>query len=80
MIFCRMTPDQKEAIVDMIQIYSKSTVLAVGDGSNDVAMIQKAKVGVGIIGKEGNTAGNYFFPESSINSIFTNKIKQILPM
>jgi phospholipid-transporting ATPase len=31
-----------------------SKTLAIGDGVNDVAMIQKAHVGIGIMGKEGN--------------------------
>lgn len=30
-----------------------SVTLAIGDGANDVAMIQKANVGVGIAGLEG---------------------------
>lgn len=30
--------------------------LAIGDGANDVSMIQKAHVGIGIFGKEGNQA------------------------
>jgi P-type E1-E2 ATPase len=29
-------------------------VLAIGDGANDVNMIQTAHIGVGIFGKEGN--------------------------
>lgn len=33
-------------------------MLSVGDGANDVAMIQAADVGVGIIGKEGRQAVN----------------------
>jgi len=28
--------------------------LAIGDGANDVNMIQSASIGVGIMGKEGN--------------------------
>lgn len=32
---------------------TKSVTLAIGDGANDVAMIQKAHVGVGISGVEG---------------------------
>jgi P-type E1-E2 ATPase len=32
--------------------------LAIGDGANDVAMIQEARVGVGISGKEGLQAAN----------------------
>ncbi len=31
-------------------------LLAIGDGSNDVAMIQSADVGVGIAGEEGRQA------------------------
>ena len=38
--------------------------LAIGDGGNDVNMIQEADIGVGILGKEGNqaaAAGDYYF-------------------
>ncbi len=34
------------------------SALAVGDGGNDVNMIQQADVGVGLFGKEGNQAAN----------------------
>lgn len=39
----------------MVQLYKKSGVmtLAIGDGANDVSMIQQANVGIGIAGKEG---------------------------
>ena len=33
--------------------FPKKMMLAVGDGANDVAMINKAHVGVGIAGREG---------------------------
>lgn len=33
--------------------------LSVGDGSNDVNMIQTAHVGIGILGKEGNQAASF---------------------
>lgn len=33
-------------------------MLAIGDGANDVAMIQAADVGIGILGKEGRQAVN----------------------
>ena len=33
--------------------------LAVGDGGNDVNMIQTASIGVGIMGKEGNQAAQF---------------------
>ena len=35
--------------------------LAVGDGANDVSMIQTANVGVGIAGREGNQVGAAVF-------------------
>lgn len=34
------------------------TVLSIGDGSNDVAMIRKANVGIGLYGKEGSEAAS----------------------
>jgi P-type E1-E2 ATPase len=33
--------------------FPKKRTLAIGDGANDVSMISKAHVGVGIAGKEG---------------------------
>ena len=51
-VCCRMSPDQKREIVHMIKTdVSGSRTLAIGDGANDVAMIQEAHVGVGIKGK-----------------------------
>ena len=51
---CRVTPNQKAAIVRMVrQRFPKKITLAIGDGANDVNMIQEAHVGVGIQGKEG---------------------------
>jgi phospholipid-translocating ATPase len=40
----------------MIQEYSKKRVCCIGDGGNDVSMIQAADVGIGIVGKEGRQA------------------------
>lgn len=39
--------------MELVTIHTKSISLAIGDGANDVAMIQKAHVGVGISGVEG---------------------------
>ena len=36
------------------------TTLAIGDGANDVGMIQEADIGVGISGVEGMQVGNIF--------------------
>ncbi|KAK6645447.1 hypothetical protein RUM43_001724 [Polyplax serrata] len=52
-ICCRVSPSQKADVVDLISKMTKSVTLAIGDGANDVAMIQKAHVGVGISGVEG---------------------------
>ncbi|XP_055869059.1 phospholipid-transporting ATPase IF-like isoform X2 [Biomphalaria glabrata] len=54
---CRMSPLQKAQIVAMIKnSKSKPVTAAIGDGANDVSMIQEADVGFGIMGKEGRQA------------------------
>ncbi|XP_013864290.1 probable phospholipid-transporting ATPase VB isoform X2 [Austrofundulus limnaeus] len=53
---CRMTPLQKSAVVKLVRDKLKVMTLAVGDGANDVNMIQAADVGVGISGQEGMQA------------------------
>ncbi|KAJ3380305.1 putative aminophospholipid-translocase [Entophlyctis sp. JEL0112] len=56
-ICCRCSPTQKAEITSMIRgTTSKGRVCAIGDGGNDVSMIQAADVGVGIVGKEGKQA------------------------
>lgn len=40
-------------VVDMVSGATAAVTLAIGDGANDVAMIQRASVGVGISGVEG---------------------------
>ncbi|KAF2347977.1 P-type ATPase, partial [Trinorchestia longiramus] len=52
-ICCRVSPSQKAEIVELVNSGCKAVTLAIGDGANDVAMIQKANVGVGIAGQEG---------------------------
>lgn len=53
-ICCRASPAQKADIVKGIKARVPSALtLAIGDGSNDIAMIQASHVGVGISGKEG---------------------------
>jgi phospholipid-transporting ATPase len=49
---------KKAEIVEIVKTLSGGTVLAVGDGANDVAMIQVANVGVGITGEEGLQAAS----------------------
>ena len=54
-VCCRCSPTQKCIIVKTIKKYTRPNerTAAVGDGGNDVAMIQEADVGIGIVGKEG---------------------------
>jgi phospholipid-translocating ATPase len=53
---CRCSPSQKEDVVRKVRQFSSVVTCAVGDGGNDVAMIQAASVGIGIVGKEGKQA------------------------
>lgn len=56
-VCCRVSPLQKALVVKMVKRKKKgSLLLAVGDGANDVSMIQAAHVGVGISGVEGMQA------------------------
>ncbi|XP_078301824.1 phospholipid-transporting ATPase IB-like isoform X2 [Panthera onca] len=55
---CRLSPLQKAEIVDVVKKHVGAITLAVGDGANDVGMIQMAHVGVGISGNEGMQATN----------------------
>lgn len=51
---CRVSPKQKADIVMFIrERFPSKVTLSIGDGANDVAMILKAHVGIGILGKEG---------------------------
>lgn len=52
-VCCRVSPLQKAQVVEMVRQGINAVTLAVGDGANDVSMIQAANVGVGIAGKEG---------------------------
>ncbi|KFY27602.1 hypothetical protein V493_03403 [Pseudogymnoascus sp. VKM F-4281 (FW-2241)] len=53
---CRVSPAQKAAVVSMVKVGLDVITLSIGDGANDVAMIQKADIGVGIAGEEGRQA------------------------
>ncbi|OTB18009.1 hypothetical protein K445DRAFT_73803 [Daldinia sp. EC12] len=52
-ICCRVSPLQKALVVKMVKKFSPEILLAIGDGANDVSMIQAAHIGVGISGVEG---------------------------
>lgn len=52
-MYSRVSPLQKAELVDLVKKSCKAVTLAIGDGANDVGMIQAAHVGVGISGVEG---------------------------
>ncbi|KAH3766896.1 transmembrane protein [Pelomyxa schiedti] len=55
-ICCRVTPLQKAQVVACVRRYTSAITLSIGDGANDVSMIQTAHIGVGIFGREGTQA------------------------
>lgn len=55
-IACRCSPTQKASLALLIRSYTGKRTACIGDGGNDVSMIQAADVGVGIVGKEGRQA------------------------
>lgn len=57
-ICCRVSPLQKALVVKLVKDGLGVMTLAIGDGANDVSMIQAADVGVGITGEEGLQAVN----------------------
>ncbi|GBF89503.1 phospholipid-transporting ATPase [Raphidocelis subcapitata] len=54
-VCCRVSPLQKAQVTALVKGHGDVT-LAIGDGANDVGMIQKAHIGVGISGQEGMQA------------------------
>jgi phospholipid-transporting ATPase len=48
----RVSPLQKALVVKLVKKNTSSLLLAIGDGANDVSMIQAAHVGIGISGLE----------------------------
>ncbi|XP_073878755.1 probable phospholipid-transporting ATPase IIB isoform X25 [Macaca fascicularis] len=55
-VCCRCSPTQKAHIVTLLQQHTGRRTCAIGDGGNDVSMIQAADCGIGIEGKEGKQA------------------------
>lgn len=55
-VACRCSPTQKAEVARLIKEFTRKRVCCIGDGGNDVSMIQAADVGVGIVGKEGRQA------------------------
>eukprot|EP00300_Choanocystis_sp_HF-7_P009690 c16576_g1_i2.p1 GENE.c16576_g1_i2~~c16576_g1_i2.p1 ORF type:complete len:663 (+),score=158.78 c16576_g1_i2:131-1990(+) len=55
-VVCRASPMQKANIVNLVKTGMDKITLAIGDGANDVPMIQAAHIGIGIAGEEGTQA------------------------
>jgi len=56
-VCCRLAPQQKRRLVEIVRERDQARItLSIGDGANDVPMIQGAHVGIGVRGKEGNQA------------------------
>ncbi|RXH68731.1 hypothetical protein DVH24_031064 [Malus domestica] len=73
-ICCRVTPSQKAQLVEILKSCDYRT-LAIGDGGNDVRMIQQADIGVGISGREGlqaARAADYSIGSVSGTSLFNS--------
>lgn len=67
-VCCRCSPTQKAQVVSLIQRHTGKRACAVGDGGNDVSMIQQSDAGVGIEGREGrqaSLAGDFSIPAFS---------------
>ncbi|VDO03931.1 unnamed protein product [Rodentolepis nana] len=52
----RVSPWQKAEVVRLVRTFTNDITLAIGDGANDVGMIQAAHIGIGIYGVEGRQA------------------------
>ncbi|XP_050300726.1 probable phospholipid-transporting ATPase IIB isoform X2 [Anthonomus grandis grandis] len=68
-VCCRCSPTQKAQVVQLIQQHTGKRTAAVGDGGNDVSMIQQADAGIGIEGREGkqaSLAGDFSIPQFSV--------------
>ncbi|KAF8628303.1 hypothetical protein AX17_006006 [Amanita inopinata Kibby_2008] len=55
-VCCRVSPAQKALTVKLVKEGRDAMTLSIGDGANDVAMIQEANIGCGLYGLEGSQA------------------------
>ncbi|KAK1326904.1 putative phospholipid-transporting ATPase 9 [Acorus calamus] len=60
-ICCRSSPKQKALVTRLVKMGTRKTTLAIGDGANDVGMLQEADIGVGISGIEGMQICYFFY-------------------
>jgi phospholipid-transporting ATPase len=55
-VCCRVSPLQKAQVTSLVKKGARKITLSIGDGANDVSMIQAAHIGIGISGMEGMQA------------------------
>ncbi|XP_039143127.1 putative phospholipid-transporting ATPase 9 [Dioscorea cayenensis subsp. rotundata] len=55
-ICCRSSPKQKALVTRLVKEGTGKVTLGIGDGANDVGMLQEADIGIGISGVEGMQA------------------------
>ncbi|KAI8528726.1 hypothetical protein RHMOL_Rhmol12G0169700 [Rhododendron molle] len=60
-ICCRSSPKQKALVTRLLRNRTRNTTLAIGDGANDVGMLQEADIGIGISGFEGMQICYFFY-------------------
>ncbi|XP_041009039.1 probable phospholipid-transporting ATPase 8 isoform X2 [Juglans microcarpa x Juglans regia] len=60
-ICCRSSPKQKARVTRLVKEGTSKTTLSIGDGANDVGMLQEADIGVGISGVEGMQICYFFY-------------------
>ena len=72
-VLCRCAPKQKALVTTYIKDSLEKIVCGIGDGGNDVGMIQCANIGIGIEGKEGLQA-------SLASDVSVTKFKNILKL
>jgi phospholipid-translocating ATPase len=72
-VLCRCAPKQKAEVALILKEELKKVVCGIGDGGNDVGMIQCASIGIGIEGKEGLQA-------SLASDFSVKKFKNILKL
>ncbi|KAJ7690593.1 hypothetical protein B0H14DRAFT_849832 [Mycena olivaceomarginata] len=53
-VCCRVSPAQKALTLKLVKEGRNAMTLSIGDGANDVAMIQEANLGCGLFGLEGS--------------------------
>ena len=71
----------KAAVVKLVKDTLNVMTLAIGDGSNDVAMIQAADVGVGIAGEEGRQAvmsSDYAIGQFRLGKVIVNTWEMVV--